>query len=69
MKNQNLLAAYNYDAFIPEKFEQWLRFEQSPQLGLRAPDFPLWDLDGKKTNLSEIWAAHKYTVVEFGSFT
>jgi hypothetical protein len=66
---EELLTGYNYDEFIPEKFEPWLKFEASPPLGQQAPDFPLWQLDGGPTKLSEVWANHIYTVVEFGSFT
>lgn len=66
---QDVLSRYNYDAFVPEKFEPWMKFETSPPLGQQAPDFPLWRLDGSETRLSDIWAAHTYTVVEFGSFT
>ena len=69
MENTELLTAYNYDSFVPEKFMPWMRFAESPKLGERAPDFPLWHLDGTETYLSEIWSAYKYTVVEFGSFT
>ncbi len=65
----NLLERYNYDEFIPSKFGPWMRFAESPALGTPAPDFPLWDLDEQETNLSAIWKANLYTVVEFGSFT
>lgn len=65
----DLLRRYNYDSFIPENFEQWMQFHNSPKLGEAAPDFPLTHLDGQKVLLSEIWSAHAYTVVEFGSFT
>lgn len=67
--NDDLLRRYNYDKFIPEKFEPWLNFDASPPLGDQAPDFPLWRLDGNETRLSAVWAQHKYTIVEFGSFT
>jgi hypothetical protein len=69
MTEPDLIARYNYDAFVPEKFEPWLKFSASPPLGQVAPDFPLWGLDGGETRLSEIWSSHTYTVVEFGSFT
>ena len=69
MSDAELLRCYNYDAFVPEKFEPWMRFDQSPPLGELAPDFGLTRLDGTATRLSEIWAAHRLTVVEFGSFT
>lgn len=70
MASTDLLAQYNYDAFIPEKFEPWLRFDESPALGQPAPDFPLTRLEDETTvRLSEIWSVHSYTIVEFGSFT
>lgn len=69
MTQTDLLVRYNYDAFVPEKFEPWLNFEASPPLGQSAPDFPLWELDGGRTRLSVIWSSYTYTIVEFGSFT
>lgn len=69
MNDPDLLSRYNYDEFVPEKFEPWLNFEASPPLGRPAPDFPLWELDGDETRLSTIWSCHSYTIVEFGSFT
>lgn len=69
MPADDLLSRYNYDEFVPAKFEPWLRFEASPPLGAPGPDFPLTHLDGTPTRLSEIWSSHLYTVVEFGSFT
>ncbi len=69
MSTDDLLARYNYDSFVPAKFEPWMRFDESPPLGAVAPDFPLWTLEGEGTRLSAICAQHSYTVVEFGSFT
>jgi hypothetical protein len=69
MTAQDLISRYNYDAFVPEKFEPWLNFEESPPLGQQAPDFPLWPLEGGASSLGEVWSEHTYTVVEFGSFT
>jgi len=69
MSDPDLLIRYNYEAFVPEKFEPWMRFDESPPLGQPAPDFSLTHLDGTPTRLNEIWSAHTYTVVEFGSFT
>lgn len=46
-----------------------MNFQGSPPLGQPAPDFPLWDLDGRETRLMNIWAQQNYTVVEFGSIT
>ena len=69
MIDANLLAAYNYDEFVPHKFGPWMRFDESPPLGTTAPDFPLWDLDEKETSLSAIWSENIFTIVEVGSFT
>ncbi len=69
MQPADLVTRYNYDAFVPEKFSPWMRFDASPPLGAAGPDFPLWDLDGNETRLSANWSRHPYTVVEFGSFT
>jgi hypothetical protein len=62
MSDDSLIARYNYDEFIPEKFEPWLNFSNSPS-------FPLWPLDGGETKLSEIWSQNTFTIIEFGSFT
>jgi hypothetical protein len=69
MSADELLKLYNYDEFVPQKFERWLNFGSSPPLGQPAPDFPLWKLDSSPTWLSEVWSSHTYTIVEFGSFT
>jgi hypothetical protein len=69
MNSDDLISRYNYDEFTPAKVLPWLSFENSPSLGQPAPDFPLWHLDGRQTSLKEIWSAHLYTIVEFGSFT
>jgi len=60
---------YNYDSFIPEYFEPWSRFGESPPVGDQAPDFPLHHLDGTETSLAELWSGQAWLVVEFGSFT
>ena len=70
MSDQELIEKYNYDKFVPEKFMPWMRFNESPALGQKAPDFPLWNADTREeTSLSAIWSNHVYTIVEFGSFT
>jgi len=70
MSDAELLSRYNYDAFVPDKFEPWMRFDHSPPVGEKAPSFPLWRLeDGDRTELAEVWKQHRYLVVEFGSFT
>lgn len=65
----DLLTRYNYDSFVPEKFESWMNFEASPKTGSAGLDFPLWNLDQTDTRLSEVWSQHDFTIVEFGSFT
>ena len=65
----DLLTRYNYDSFIPEKFETWMNFESSPKTGTMAHDLALWNLDETETRLSGIWSQYDYTIVEFGSFT
>ena len=61
---------YNYDSFIPEKFEPLMRFNESPPLGEPGPNFPLWNLeDRSETTLHDVVKKNVYTVVEFGSFT
>ncbi|MBZ0267026.1 hypothetical protein K8I85_02620 [bacterium] len=69
MTDRDLLERYNYDAFVPEKFEPWMRFAESPPLAEPAPDFPLRTLDGAETSLAAQWKEHRHLVVEFGSFT
>jgi hypothetical protein len=69
MADPELIMRYNYDSFVPAKFEPWMRFESSPPLGKVAPDFSLWPLAGGETSLRAICLAHTYTIVEFGSFT
>jgi len=66
---EDILSRYNYDSFVPEKFEPWMNFDASPKTGTMAPDFPLWHLDETPTRLSEVWSRHDFTIVEFGSFT
>ena len=44
MTDSDLLERYNYDSFVPEKFQQWLNFDSSPPVGRVVSDFPLWDL-------------------------
>lgn len=66
---ESVFEWYNYDSFIPANFEPMMRFDQSPPLGQRVSDFPLWNLDGQPTSLYAVLKDHSYTVVEFGSFT
>lgn len=69
MDGDDPLSLYNYDEFIPAKFEPWMNFNSSPALGEPAPDFPLWDLEQKETSLRQIISQNLYTIIEFGSFT
>jgi hypothetical protein len=69
MSDPNLTARYNYDEFIPAKFDPWMNFDSSPALGEPAPDFPLWDLEQREISLRQIITQSLYTIVEFGSFT
>jgi hypothetical protein len=64
-----MMDIYNYDEFVPEKFERWMRFDESPSLGKKTNNFVLWDLDEKPTSLEEVLNQFLFTVVEFGSFT
>lgn len=66
----DFLKRYNYEMFSPETYTPWMNFADSPAVGDLAPDFPLWRLENNEgATLSQIWASHLYTVVEFGSFT
>lgn len=69
MTDKDLIEAYNYDSFVPEKYERWLNFESSLPLGKTIPDFDLWDLDEKQTTLLAEVNHHPLTFIEFGSFT
>ena len=56
MADQDLIIRYNYDEFVPGKFRQWMNFDNSPPIGEKAPDFPLWQMDGTETSLSAVWS-------------
>ncbi len=65
----DMIAKYNYDEFVDEKFERWMRFDESPRLGSPAPDHTLTTLDGHAVKLSDIRRKNVFTVIEFGSLT
>lgn len=70
MTSTDLLTHYNYDAFVPENFMQWMRFGESPKVGTDLLDFPLWQIEDQlETSLKAITSENRFTVVEFGSFT
>lgn len=68
MPDQNF-DFYNYDEFIPAKFERWMRFDESPALGKTLQDFPLSTLERAQTSLMTEIKKQAYSIVEFGSFT
>lgn len=68
--DKTLIEKYNYDEFVPANFMPWMRFGESPALGEKGPDFPLWqEANGQETSLSAVWSSNLFTIVEFGSFT
>lgn len=67
--SEDLVERYNYSAFKHENYSQWMKWDESPNLGEDAPDFPLWHLDESETSLSALWEKYKFLVIEFGSFT
>ena len=70
MADNDLLERYNYRGFVPAMFEPWSNFDNSPALGTKAPDFPLWNREDRaEIGLLELLEQNQYTVVEFGSFT
>jgi len=69
MEKEDLITRYNYDEFVPEKFQPWMRWNEAPAAGTVGPDFPLWELDGTETSFGAVRAKALYTIVEFGSFT
>lgn len=69
MTDKKLIEAYNYDSFVPEKYERWLNFGSSLPLGKSIPDFNLWGLDEVQTTLQAEVNRHPLTFIEFGSFT
>ncbi len=69
MMNDDLLEKYNYAEFVPASFGPWLRFHESPPVGSEIQNFDLWQMDKTRTSLSDVLARHRYTVIEFGSFT
>jgi len=69
LSKQELIERYNYSVFAPENFQPLMQWDSAPSIGTNGPDFPLWTLDEQESKLSAIWSQHKYTIVEFGSFT
>jgi hypothetical protein len=60
-------SAYNYQAF--EGREDFLAFRHIAQVGTRAPDFDVVDVDtGANEPISERWRGRDL-LIEFGSLT
>ncbi len=62
---------YNYSVFVMEREQPVIdRFaEVPPHAGMRAPDFPLEDLEsGETVPMKQLWR-DGLVLVEFGSFT
>jgi hypothetical protein len=59
--DDQMISTYNYEEFTAKKVTPWLNFGNSPPLGIPAPDFPLWYLDGSSTTLSSFWANFRLT--------
>ena len=61
------MDSYNHDSFgqcdmgVPG-------FSSAAQVGTKAPDFTLTDLDGKKVSLND-FRGKKHVLLEFGSIT
>lgn len=70
MADKDLLERYNYSEFVPENFEPWANFDNSPPLGTKVADVPLWSReDHSEISLLALLKQNQYTVMEFGSFT
>lgn len=69
MADKTLIEEYNYDIFHHTNFSKLMKWEDAPEIGSDAPDFPLWNLDKSETSLSQLRGEHKFLIVEFGSFT
>jgi Iodothyronine deiodinase len=59
------MAGYNYDSFSEDEYD--LNNFDGPELGDKAPDFPLVDLDGAAQRLLDFDG--DFMVLEFGSIT
>ncbi|MDH5749150.1 MAG: hypothetical protein OEY85_07550 [Rhodospirillales bacterium] len=60
---------YNYSVFVPDENEFIDFAVKSPKVTMRAPSFPLEDLEtGDTLEMRELWKKD-VTVIEFGSFT
>lgn len=61
------MDSYNYEEYGQCDVEA-PNFRSVAQVGTRAPDFTLVDLNGKKVSLSD-FGGKKHVLLEFGSIT
>lgn len=75
MNREEQILDYNYNDFDDNALGHVMKWAgNQPELGKRAPDFPLWKLeeDGKtltETTLLDVIKENPLTIVEFGSFS
>ena len=74
MNREEQIAKYNYPDFDDNALSHVLKWiPNQPELGKKAPDFPLWHLsdDGEltETTLHAVFKQNKLTIVEFGSIS
>ena len=64
-----LVTEYNYSKFVlhPGEFDEFA--QSAPKVTMRAPSFPLEDLEtGETVEMKELWKKG-VALIEFGSFT
>ena len=76
MNREEQIADYNYADFDDNALSHVMKWVGNmPNLGKKAPDFPLWKLTDdeenplEETTLMAVIKQHKLTIVEFGSLT
>ena len=75
MNREEQIKDYNYADFDDNALGHVMKWAgNQPELGKRAPDFPLWKLeeDGEtltETTLLTVIKENPLTIVEFGSFS
>jgi len=65
-----MMSDYNYDEFdLPTELVPFEAFPGFVNVGSKAPDFPLEDLDtGETVHMNSLWSKG-FAIIEFGSFT
>ncbi|MFK7804775.1 MAG: hypothetical protein AB8G95_24275 [Anaerolineae bacterium] len=75
MNREEQILDYNYPDFDDNALSHVMKWVgNQPELGKRAPDFPIWQLeeDGEtltETTLLTVLKENPLTIVEFGSFS